>query len=171
MTVVLITGGARSGKSRQAESMTLSMAEASGGTPICIATAQALDDEMKLRIAAHRTQRGHMWRTIEEPIALSDALYQTDGQGPRLVDCLTLWLSNMMLAELDWREEAARLCDMLEKQTDPVLLVTNEVGLGIVPDNTLARRYRDAAGTLNQMVAGCATSVLFMVAGLPMKVR
>jgi adenosylcobinamide kinase/adenosylcobinamide-phosphate guanylyltransferase len=171
MTVLLISGGARSGKSLQAEKRAISLSSSLGAAPIYIATAEALDGEMRDRIAAHKARRDAMWRNIEAPLDLVAALNETDGGGPRLVDCLTLWLSNLMLAEKDWHREAEALCAALGRQRSPVLLVTNEVGLGIVPDNALARRFRDAAGILNQMVAAVADEVLFMVAGLPLKVK
>ncbi len=171
MTIILITGGARSGKSRHAESLALSMADSVNAIPIYIATAQAHDDEMAERITAHRSRRGAAWRDVEAPFALADTLDQTDGAGPRLVDCLTLWLTNVMLAEQDWRGETEALCTRLRHQSSSVVLVTNEVGLGIVPDNALARRFRDYAGLVNQMVAEVADSVIFTVAGLPMKVK
>lgn len=171
MTILLISGGARSGKSRNAESRTLALSQSLSAAPIYIATAEALDEEMRERIRTHQARRTDVWRNIEAPLALAKALDESDGEGPRLVDCLTLWLSNLMLAERDWRQETGTLCETLKRQQAPVTLVTNEVGLGIVPDNPLARRFRDAAGVLNQMVAEVADEVCFMVAGLPMRVK
>ena len=167
MSIILITGGARSGKSVRAEAR----ARAFAGPPVFIATAEALDAEMRERIAIHRKRRGSAWLERETPLELVTALAETDGGGARLVDCLTLWLSNLMHAERDWAEEAARLAAALETQNSPVVLVTNEVGLGIVPDNTLARAFRDAAGAMNQRIAQVASEVEFMVAGLPMRVK
>jgi adenosylcobinamide kinase / adenosylcobinamide-phosphate guanylyltransferase len=167
MTVILITGGARSGKSMRAEARTLAFP----GRPVYVATAEALDAEMSERIAKHRARRGKDWLERETPLELVAALAETDGIGARLVDCLTLWLSNLMHAERDWSEEASRLADALTRQRSPVVLVTNEVGLGIVPDNALARRFRDAAGLLNQMIARVADEVEFVVAGQPMRVK
>lgn len=167
MTVVLITGGARSGKSRRAEAR----ARAFSGRPVYIATAEALDDEMIERIAKHRARRGHAWLEREVPLDLAQALVETDGGGARLVDCLTLWLSNLLHAERDWSQALAALADGLSRQRSPVVLVTNEVGLGIVPDNALARAYRDAAGIMNQTIAAVADEVEFVVAGLPMKLK
>lgn len=164
---ILITGGARSGKSGIAETMALSL----GSPAVYIATATAGDAEMAARIAAHQSRRGAEWRTHAEPLDLPAALKATDGQGPRLVDCLTLWLSNVMFAGRDWRIEAAQLIDALHLQSGPVVLVTNEVGSGIVPDNRLAREFRDAAGHLNQQVAAMADEVYLAVCGLPMKVK
>jgi adenosylcobinamide kinase/adenosylcobinamide-phosphate guanylyltransferase len=167
MAIILITGGARSGKSTRAEARVRAFA----GQPIYIATAEALDGEMRERIAKHRARRGDEWLEREAPLELVAALLETDGGGARLVDCLTLWLSNLMHAERDWEKEAKLLIDALGRQKSPIVLVTNEVGLGIVPDNALARRFRDAAGILNQMVAHVADEVEFVVTGLPMRVK
>ncbi|WP_068119313.1 bifunctional adenosylcobinamide kinase/adenosylcobinamide-phosphate guanylyltransferase [Tropicimonas marinistellae] len=166
--VILITGGARSGKSRHAECR----ARALPGGRVYIATAEAHDDEMRGRIAKHRAQRaGDGWTTVEAPLDLVAVLARTDGEGVRLVDCLTLWLSNLLLAERDWEPEAARLVEALRRQSDPVVLVSNEVGMGIVPENALARSFRDAQGWLNQRVADVADEVEFVVAGLPLRVK
>lgn len=167
MAIILITGGARSGKSTRAEARIRAFA----GRPVYIATAESLDDEMRERIAKHRARRGSEWLERETPLELVAALLETDGGGARLVDCLTLWLSNLMHAGRDWEKEAQLLVEALSRQKSPVVLVTNEVGLGIVPDNALARRFRDAAGILNQMVAQAADEVEFVVAGLPMRVK
>jgi adenosylcobinamide kinase/adenosylcobinamide-phosphate guanylyltransferase len=167
MAIILITGGARSGKSTRAEAR----ACAFPGKPVYVATAEALDAEMRERIAKHRARRGSAWLEHETPLELVAALVETDGRGARLVDCLTLWLSNLMHAERDWEKEAMLLAETLGRQNSPVVLVTNEVGLGIVPDNALARRFRDAAGILNQIVARVADEVEFVVAGLPMRVK
>jgi adenosylcobinamide kinase/adenosylcobinamide-phosphate guanylyltransferase len=167
MAVILITGGARSGKSVRAEAR----ARAFAGKPVYVATAEALDAEMRERIARHRARRGGEWIEHETPLELVPALKATDGGGARLVDCLTLWLSNLMQAERDWSKETAKLVEALRAQKSPVVLVTNEVGLGIVPDNALARRFRDAAGIMNQMIAQAADEVEFIVAGLPVRVK
>ena len=167
MTIILITGGARSGKSLRAESRALSCP----GRPVYIATAEALDAEMRERIARHQARRGNDWIEREAPLALVEALDASDGGGARLVDCLTLWLSNLMHADRDCAQEAAHLADALARQSSPVVLVTNEVGLGIVPDNALARAFRDAAGLLNQTIARIADEAEFVVAGLPMKLK
>lgn len=165
---ILITGGARSGKSKIAETRTLEL----GRPAIYIATAQAFDAEMEERIATHQARRGPEWvQTLSEPLDLAGALTESDGKGPRLVDCLTLWLSNLILNEADWRAEGLALVDNLAQQTSPVVLVTNEVGAGIVPDNKLARQFRDAAGQLNQWVAAGADEVYLAVSGLEMKVK
>ncbi|MCP3470872.1 bifunctional adenosylcobinamide kinase/adenosylcobinamide-phosphate guanylyltransferase [Bradyrhizobium sp. CCGUVB1N3] len=167
MAVVLITGGARSGKSRRAEARARSFP----GRPVYIATAEALDAEMAERIARHRARRGDDWIERETPLDLVAALDASDGGGARLVDCLTLWLSNLLHAGRDWSNESALLAAALRRQQSPVILVTNEVGLGIVPDNALARSFRDAAGLLNQAIAEVADEVEFVVSGLPMKVK
>ncbi|PTV97232.1 adenosylcobinamide kinase /adenosylcobinamide-phosphate guanylyltransferase [Rhodobacter aestuarii] len=164
--ILLVTGGARSGKSTYAEARTLEL-----GTPAhYIATAQAWDDEMEARIAAHQARRGPEWVTHAEPLDLVKVLRETD-TAPRLVDCLTLWLTNLMLGEKDWETAAKALVATLPDLASPVVFVTNEVGLGIVPDNRLARDFRDAAGYLNQWVAAAADEVILTVAGLPMKVK
>ena len=167
MTIILITGGARSGKSMRAEARARSFV----GKPIYIATAEGLDAEMRERIASHRARRHGTWIEHETPLEVSAALNATDGGGARLIDCLTLWLSNLMHAERDWSKETAGLAATLRRQKSPVVLVSYEVGLGIVPDNALARRFRDAAGTMNQMIARAADEVEFVVAGLPMRVK
>jgi|SRR5690606_18983178 adenosylcobinamide kinase/adenosylcobinamide-phosphate guanylyltransferase len=164
---ILITGGARSGKSGIAETMALSF----GRPATYIATAEAHDAEMAARIAAHQARRGEGWITRAEPLDLLGALAETDGKGPRLVDCLTLWLTNLLLAEADWQAAARGLLAALPAQSSPVVFVTNEVGMGIVPDNALARAFRDAAGVLNQWVAAAADEVYLAVSGLPLKVK
>jgi adenosylcobinamide kinase/adenosylcobinamide-phosphate guanylyltransferase len=167
MPIVLITGGARSGKSRRAEAHV----RAFPGRPVYLATAEALDEEMAERIANHRARRGSEWIEREVPLELVQALIETDGGGARLVDCLTLWLSNLLHSKRDWSQAISELADTLSHQRSPVVMVTNEVGLGIVPDNALARAYRDAAGIMNQTMAGVADEVEFVVAGLPMKLK
>ncbi|MBR0727396.1 adenosylcobinamide kinase/adenosylcobinamide-phosphate guanylyltransferase [Bradyrhizobium japonicum] len=167
MAVILITGGARSGKSKRAEMRT----RAFPGQPVYVATAEALDAEMEARIAGHRARRGTDWIEREVPLDLVPALVASDGGGPRLVDCLTLWLSNLMHAGRDWEREVTELANALRRLKSPVVLVTNEVGLGIVPDNALARSFRDAAGIMNQVIAAVSDEVEFVVAGLPMKLK
>jgi adenosylcobinamide kinase/adenosylcobinamide-phosphate guanylyltransferase len=167
MTVILVTGGARSGKSTRAEARV----RAFPGRPVYIATAEPHDAEMRERIASHRARRGGEWLERETPLELAAAVDETDGDGARLVDCLTLWLTNLILAERDWEKETSALVETLVRQKSPVVLVTNEVGLGIVPDNALARRFRDAAGIVNQTIARAASEVEFVVAGIPMRVK
>lgn len=164
---ILITGGARSGKSALAERMTLAL-----GTPaLYIATAEAWDDEMADRIARHRARRGAEWETLAEPLDLVRALRETDGGAPRLVDCVTLWLSNLMLGGHDWEAEVARIADLIPRLAAPVVFVTNEVGSGIVPDNALARAFRDAAGIANQRLADACDELWLCVSGHPLKVK
>ena len=165
--LTFILGGARSGKSSHAE--TLTTAFPSPWT--YIATAQAYDDEMRERIALHRSRRGEGWVTVDAPLDLVEAIEALPDHQPVLIDCLTLWLTNHMLAGHDVEAECGRLTDALSQPRGPWFVVSNEVGLGIVPDNALARRFRDAAGRLNQQVAAVADSVLMMVAGLPLKVK
>ena len=162
--LTLILGGARSGKSRHAETL-LTTHPAPWRY---IATAQPWDDEMRARIAEHQARRGPGWHTVEAPIHPATAL---EGQGPALLDCLTLWLTNLILAEADLDAATASLEAALAARTAPTILVASEVGLGIVPDNALARRFRDAAGLLHQRLATRADTVLLMVAGLPLKVK
>ena len=165
--VVLITGGVRSGKSRYAEARIAAQAP----PWVYVATAEARDDEMAERIRRHRARRSADWHTVEAPLDLLGALTESENAGGRLVDCLTLWLSNLLEAGRDITTESGRLCDYLARTETPVVLVTNEVGLGIVPENPLARRFRDAAGELNQAVAETATEVILMVAGHPVPVK
>jgi adenosyl cobinamide kinase/adenosyl cobinamide phosphate guanylyltransferase len=164
--VTLVLGGARSGKSRHAETLLMRHA----GPWVYIATAQQLDDEMRQRIAAHQRRRGPGWRTFEEPIALSEAIIAASDL-PVLVDCLTLWLTNLMLGGHDIDAASAALEAALAERPSPTILVSNEVGLGLVPETELGRGFRDQAGRLNQRIAAEAGRVLFMVAGLPLTVK
>jgi adenosylcobinamide kinase/adenosylcobinamide-phosphate guanylyltransferase len=164
---ILITGGARSGKSALAERLALGPT----GRAIYIATAEAHDAEMTARIAAHQARRGTEWRTVQAPYDLITALADSDGSDPRLVDCLTLWLTNLMLRGDDWRAQSEALAQAIARQSAPVVIVTNEVGAGIVPENKLAREFRDAAGWLNQTVAQAVDAVWLSVAGYPVKVK
>jgi adenosylcobinamide kinase/adenosylcobinamide-phosphate guanylyltransferase len=166
--LTLILGGARSGKSRYAEAEI----ERAAQTALYIATATAGDSAMAARIAHHRARRGKRWTTIEEPVAIA-ALLATEARPDRpiLVDCLTLWLSNVLLAGRDVEADCEELLTALENLAGPVVLVTNEVGLGIVPDNDLAIQFRDFAGRLNQRIAALAGRVVFMAAGLPLVLK
>tara|TARA_B100000989_G_scaffold223430_1_gene170942 strand:+ start:51 stop:560 length:510 start_codon:yes stop_codon:yes gene_type:complete len=164
---LLITGGARSGKSSFAEKRTLSY----GKPVIYIATALASDEEMEKRINLHQRRRGNEWRTISEPLAIANILSGSDGQGACLVDCLTLWLSNLIFAEEDISKATSSLINAIAARRDPVILVTNEVGGGIVPENALARRFRDEAGLLNQIVAGAVDEVYTCISGIPIKIK
>lgn len=165
--VTLVLGGARSGKSGAAEALV----EALPPPWHYLATAEALDAEMAERVARHRAARPPGWITHETPLDPVGALAALPPGEPALVDCLTLWLTNLMLAERDIAAETRRLAETLARPSRRLVLVANEVGLGIVPDNALARRFRDAAGRLNQTVAARADHVLFLVAGLPMRVK
>lgn len=166
--VHLILGGARSGKSKFAEDMVIA---AGGGT--YIATGRAWDDEMRDRINHHKQRRGPLWATIEEPHDLCGVLSRLDqhSEGPVLVDCLTLWITNLMINEDNIDQEIDQLCDLLPRLALPVLLVSNEVGFGIVPENAMARAFRDHAGRLHQRVAALARRVTLVVAGIPMTVK
>ena len=161
--VSLVLGGARSGKSAIAEGQVLR----TGLEPVYLATAESRDEEMARRIAQHRARRGQGWTTIEEPLELIDTLIAQARPGRAiLVDCLSLWLSNLMAAERDPVAEGDRLAVALADVAGPVVLVSNEVGQGIVPDNALARRFRDEAGLIHLKVAAVAGRVLFVTAGL-----
>jgi adenosylcobinamide kinase / adenosylcobinamide-phosphate guanylyltransferase len=161
----LIVGGARSGKSRLAEKMCY----ISGLPRSYIATAEAWDNEMRARIAQHITDRGADWTTIETPRDLVGALARA--KGVVLIDCATLWLTNVMLAEDDIDTETTRLIAALQAYPGPVIIVSNEVGWGIVPDNRLARDFRDAQGRLNQRLAEIADTVVGVMAGLPLVLK
>lgn len=162
--VILIVGGARSGKSHYGEKLV----EQSGKKPVYLATAEARDDEMLDRINVHQQRRSDHWQTIEEPFEIAEIIEEMAAPDTIiLIDCLTLWLSNLMTEQKDVASALKRLLICLENTKGPVILISNEVGLGIVPDNALARSFRDEAGRINQAVASTASDVLFMVAGLP----
>jgi adenosylcobinamide kinase/adenosylcobinamide-phosphate guanylyltransferase len=165
MALTLIIGGARSGKSAMAVSLAEAEARRRGGTPVMIATAEALDAEMAERIARHRAERGPTWRTLEAPLALAEALGGLSAEDCAVVDCLTLWLSNLMLAEADLEAAFDGLLAAAAASPAALVMVANEVGLGIVPENALARRFRDEAGRLNRRVADQAERVIVVFAG------
>lgn len=163
--LVLVLGGARSGKSAFAEKLAIE----SGLEAVYIATAEAGDAEMAGRILAHRTRRGATWRTVEVRDDLEGALEREATEGTAvLVDCLTLWLSNLMLADSDVEARGTALAETAGRLPGLRVLVSNEVGLGLVPDTPLGRRFRDAQGRLNQSMAAVADDVVFMAAGLPL---
>jgi len=168
--LTLVLGGARSGKSRYAEGLIASLPPPWQPPWTYVATAEAGDAEMTARIAAHRARRGPQWRTVEAPRDLAAPLAARE-RTPTLVDCLTLWLSNLMLADADIDGEVLRLERALTAAPAPVVLVANEVGSGIVPDTPLGRRFRDRHGVLNQQMAARADRVVLVVAGLPLAVK
>lgn len=168
MTSTLVLGGARSGKSRHAQALV----EAYPGRLVYIATAQALDDEMEARIARHREDRGPRWSTLEAPVDLVGGIERAAREADAvLVDCLTLWLSNLMLADAVLQPRFDGLCRAIADCPRPLVLVANEVGLGIVPDTPLGRRFRDEAGRLNQQVATTVEHAVFVAAGLPLTLK
>jgi adenosylcobinamide kinase/adenosylcobinamide-phosphate guanylyltransferase len=167
INLTLVLGGARSGKSRYAESLITALP----GPWIYIATAQACDAEMAERIAAHRRRRATGWRTVEAPHEIATAIAQAHSELPLLLDCLTLWLSNRMLADADVEREFTEFEAALDRRGGLTVLVSNEVGSGIVPENALARRFRDLQGRLNQRLAARADRVVLLVAGLPLAVK
>ena len=165
-TVSLLIGGARSGKSRRA----LEMAFRQSAPHVFIATAEAHDEEMRTRIDRHRDERGPTWQTVEAPLDLAGTITGAEG-GTILVDCCTLWLSNLMLAGRDVEQETAALLQALRDTPACVFLVTNEVGAGIVPETPLGRHFRDEQGRLNQRLAAAADTVELVVAGLPLRLK
>jgi len=167
MTISFYTGGARSGKSLSAEKRTLCY----GSKAVYIATSEILDDEMAQRIENHIERRGSNWQTLEIPLDLTGAIHSLDGVKPVLIDCLTLWLSNHLLAKSDLNKEICNFADALEISKTDIVIVSNEVGSGIVPDNKLARQFQDAAGFMNQKVASVSDEVYFMVAGIETRIK
>lgn len=165
--LTLVTGGAASGKSRFAEGL----AQHSGRRKVYIATAQAFDAEMEIRIARHQKDRDDLWRTIEAPLDLTGALQGAWSDEVILIDCLTLWLSNHLLAENDPGAEAGRLLKTLDEMTVPVIAVSNEIGQSVVPDNPLARRFQNEQGYLNQRIARRADLVVAVMSGLPLPLK
>ena len=164
----LVLGGARSGKSRHAQRL----AEAVAGEHVFVATAQAFDGEMRDRIARHRDDRDSRWQTVEAPLALAEAISAADGADVvMLVDCLTLWVSNLLLGDHDIDAATDALVAAIDAASARIVFVSNEVGYGIVPDNALARRFRDVAGILNQRVAAVVERVDLVAAGLPLRLK
>ena len=172
MTTLLVLGGARSGKSAYAQGEAERMADSHPlHRLVFIATAEAGDPEMQQRIERHRADRDARWRTIEAPYALAEALRSLGSSDVAVVDCLTLWLTNIMLAGRDLAAETAGLNTAIRDCPAQVVLVSNEVGLGIVPDNVLARNFRDAVGRLHQQLAASADRVVFIAAGLSLVLK
>lgn len=170
--VTLVLGGAASGKSRHAETLIETGFGTAWTGATYIATAHAGDAEMIDRIKRHQQRRGDRWQTVEEPMALAYAIARHAAPDrPVLVDCLTLWITNVMLADRDADRETRHLVDTLAGLSGPVVFVANEVGLGIVPMNPLARAFRDLAGNLNQAIAAAADRVQFLAAGLPLTLK
>ena len=173
--IIFVTGGARSGKSDFAQDM----AEKRAGKRLFLATAQAFDEEMKKRIQKHQEKRGERWETLEEPILLGNALRSSAGSyNTILVDCLTLWMSNLIMEFPDddekireIRDDFFRNMEGMEGMEGMIIVVSNEVGAGIVPDNKLARDYRDQLGFLNQAVARRADEAYLLCAGIPVKIK
>lgn len=163
--ITLVLGGTRSGKSSFAQSL----AEESGKRLVYIATAEALDEEMSDRIARHKQDRGSRWTTVEEPLDIAAVITAHSNQETTLlIDCLTIWLSNVMLAGQDVATAVDGLAQALSRASASMILVSNEVGSGIVPESTLGRQFRDEAGWMNQRIAAAADDVALVTAGLPL---
>lgn len=167
MTSILIIGGARSGKSRHA----VALAEQRAKNPVLIATAIAVDEEMEQRIVRHRNERGVHWTTLEEPLELARTIAEQAPGTTVVVDCLTMWLSNLMHEGLDFETHVDRLLETIGETAANLILVSNEVGLGIVPATPLGRGFRDEQGRLNQRIAALADQVFFLAAGLPLALK
>jgi adenosylcobinamide kinase/adenosylcobinamide-phosphate guanylyltransferase len=162
--VTLVLGGARSGKSRYAEGLLAPFADKA-----YLATATAGDGEMEKRIADHRARRGEGWTTIEEPLEIADVIAREGEAGrPLLVDCLTLWAMNFVTAGRDGGAEVTKLFEALKRTPGPVVMVSNEIGLGVIPENQLSRLFVDLQGQVNQLAAQAASRVVFVAAGLPL---
>ena len=166
MALTLVLGGARSGKSGYAQRQAEQAAEAARRPPVFIATAEAFDDEMRDRIARHQAERGDVWRRVEAPLDLAEAVRALSAEDVAVVDCLTLWLSNQMLAERDLAAAVDDLAQALAACPATLWVVSNEVGWSLVPDNPLGRRFRDEAGRLNQRIAAVADTACLIVAGM-----
>ncbi len=171
MTVHLVLGGARSGKSGYAQRAAESVTAATGRSPLLIATAEAFDDEMRARIAMHQQERGTRWTTIETPLALAQTIKDLPAESCVVVDCLTLWLSNLFMHDTAIDTATDELIAAVNAFPGELWLVSNEVGLGLVPETPLGRTFRDAAGRLHQRLAVVADEVTLMVAGLPLTVK
>jgi adenosylcobinamide kinase/adenosylcobinamide-phosphate guanylyltransferase len=172
--ITFVTGGCRSGKSRHALELAGKFAD---DQKIFMATCVPFDEEMKQRVARHQKDRGKSWVTLEVPIDLPEAIIKNGAPGKViLVDCLTLWISNLLMkaqeaSESEINSSVDKLTQALETVQCPVILVSNEVGTGIVPENKLARQFRDIIGMANQKMASCADAVIWMVAGIPLTLK
>ncbi|MFK4057104.1 bifunctional adenosylcobinamide kinase/adenosylcobinamide-phosphate guanylyltransferase [Brevundimonas sp. NPDC046655] len=171
MAITLVLGGARSGKSAYAQRQAEQAAAATGRPPLMIATAEAFDEEMRDRIDRHRTERGDGWRTLEAPLELPAAVRDLRADDIAVVDCLTLWLSNQMLADRDLSAAVDELALAFSVCPATLWVVSNEVGWSLVPDNALGRRFRDEAGRLNQRIASIADSACLIVAGMKLDLQ
>ena len=164
---ILITGGTRSGKSIVAENLILTYKK----KPVYIATAKIFDNEMAKRISKHKDRRSQLWIEYEAYTNLVEVINKTDHLGPRLVDCLTMWLNNLIFEKIDWKSEVSRLVECLVKQQQPIILVTNEVGSGIIPENKLARQFSDIVGETNSIIARNVDAVFLVVSGVSLKIK
>lgn len=171
MSKTLVLGGARSGKSRFAQMTAEALAEATGVTPVMIVTAEAFDEEMHSRISHHQADRGERWRTLEAPMELAQAIGQLSSQDVAVVDCLTLWLSNQMLAETDISQEVQKLVEAVASCPAHLWLVSNEVGWSLVPENALGRRFRDEAGRLHQRLSETCSETYLIAAGMKLRME
>lgn len=172
MSLIFVLGGARSGKTRYALSEAQRLAADAGGRKVMIATAEPLDGEMADRIARHKAERGPDWATLEVPLALPAAIRSLRPRDVAVVDCMTLWLSNLMHAGAEIAEETQALIAALDASpADAVILISNEVGQGIVPENALARRFRDEAGWMHRAIAGAVDQMVVVQAGLPIVLK
>ena len=172
MSLIFVLGGARSGKTAFALREAQAAAAENGGRLVMIATAQALDEEMAARIARHRAERGGDWATIETPLALEDSVRGLKPRDVAVIDCLTLWLSNLMAEDAEIAERVEGLTAAMDASpADHLILISNEVGQGIVPDNALARRFRDEAGWMHQAVSAACDRVIVVQAGLAHRLK
>lgn len=169
---VFVIGGCRSGKSRHAQELAEAMP---GNRKLFLATCVPQDAEMRDRVRKHQEDRGDRWSALEVPVAVADAVFEQSTQFDAiLLDCLTLWMSNLLMGTRDEKaveSKITELTDALDRAACPVVVVSNEVGAGIVPDNGLARQYRDLVGFANQQVAACADRVIWTVAGIPVPIK
>ncbi len=166
--ITFVLGGVRSGKSQFAEGLVLK----SGLKPVYVATGRASDDEMLDRIELHQSRRGEDWQTIEEPLALVDALQQASNPGRMvLVDCLTLWITNLMMAEANVVHESNGLVGFLQEASVPIVIVSNETGMGVMPMNKMAREFNDIAGSVHQEIASVCDAAYLVTAGLPQRLK